>query len=58
MAAGFVADAEIVAGATPFRAMRRDAPAASAKLGEQVGQLMAQGAIDFGGVVIAQARVQ
>ena len=58
MATRFVRDAEIVAGAAPFRAMRRNAAASGAKLCEQMRQLVAQRAIDLSGIVLAQARVQ
>ena len=54
VATRFVCDAEIAAGAAPFRAMRRDAPASGAELREQMRQLMAQGAIDFAVVAIAK----
>ena len=47
MAARFICDAEIAAGAPPFRAVRRDSAAAGAKLREQMRQLMAQGLVDF-----------
>ena len=38
--------------------MRRDAAAAGAELGEQMSQLVAQGAVDLRRVVLAQARIQ
>ena len=58
MAARFIGDAEIGAGATPFRTVRRDAAAASALLREQVSQLVAQGAINFRLAEIAQPAIQ
>ena len=57
VAARFVRDAEVVAGFSPPCAMGRNAAAAGAELREQMRQLMAQGAIDFRRVVLAQARV-
>lgn len=48
MATRFILDAEIAAGATPFRAVRRNAPAARAELREQMRQLVAERAIDLG----------
>jgi hypothetical protein len=58
MTARFIGDAEIMAGLPPFRAMGRHATAAGAELREQMRELMAQGALDLGGVVFAQARIQ
>lgn len=58
MAGRFIRDPEIVAGPAPLRAMRRDPTPAGAELGEQMRQLVAQRAIDLGGVVFAQPRVQ
>src|SRR5205814_3788326 len=58
MAARFISDAEIAAGLTPGYAVRRNAPPAGAELGQQMGQLMAHGAIDLRRVVLAKARVQ
>ena len=58
VAARFVGDAEVAAGFAPGRAVRRNASPAGAELGQQMGQLMAQGAIDLGRVVLAQAWIQ
>ena len=58
MAARFVSNSEIAAGASPLGAMRRNPTRAGAKLGEQMRKLMAQGAIDFGRIVFAQTRVE
>ena len=57
MTTRFILDAEIAAGATPFCAMRWNAPATRAELREQMGQLVAERAIDFRCLVFAQARV-
>jgi len=43
----FPGDAEIGASSLPFRAVRRNPPAAGPKLREQMGQLVAQSAINF-----------
>src|SRR5205814_1603117 len=58
VAARFIGDAEVAAGLAPGGAMRWNAPPAGAELGQQMGKLMAHGAIDLGRVVLAQARVQ
>ena len=58
MAARFIGDAEIAAGATPFRAVRRNPAAPGAELREQMRQLMAQSAVNFRGVVLAEPRIQ
>ena len=58
MATRFVLDAEIAAGAAPLRAVRRNAPATRAELREQMGQLVAERAIDLGGILFAQPRIQ
>jgi hypothetical protein len=58
MAARFAGDAEIAAGAFPFRTVRRNPPAPGAKLGQQMGEFVAQSALDFSGVVLAEARIQ
>ena len=58
MAACFIGDAEIAAGAAPFRAVWRNPPAPGAKLGQQMRQLMAQSAVDFRGVLLAEPRIQ
>ena len=58
MATPFIRDAEIAAGATPFRAVRRNPAAPGAELRQQMRQLMAQSAVDFRGVVLAEPRIQ
>jgi hypothetical protein len=51
MAARFIGDAKIAAGATPFRAVRRNPAAPGAALRQQMRQLMAQSAVYFRGVL-------
>jgi hypothetical protein len=58
MTARFIGDAEIAAGAPPFRAVRRNPAAPGAELRQQMRQLMAQSAIDFRGVVLAETRIE
>ncbi len=58
MAARFPRDPEIGAGTPPIRSVRGEAAAAGAKLGQEMGQLVAQGAIDLGRAVGGQARIQ
>ncbi len=58
MAARFPGDPKVGAGATPFRSVGCDPAAASAGLGEEVGQLMAQGAIDFRLAVRGEAAIE
>src|SRR5437764_14622801 len=58
MATRFVLDAEIAAGAAPLCAVRRNAPAPRAELREQMSQLVAERAIDLGGILFAQPRIQ
>lgn len=57
MRARFVADPQITAGLAPFGTVRRETAAARAKLGEEMREFVAQGAIDFARVMFAQARV-
>jgi hypothetical protein len=58
MAARFIRDSKVGTGAAPFQPVRRDAAAASARLREEMGQLMAQRAIDLRGAVIGQPTVE
>jgi hypothetical protein len=58
MAARFIGDAQVAAGLSPSGAVWGNTQPAGAELGEQMGQLMAQGAINLGRVVLAQARIQ
>ena len=58
MAARFISDAEVATGATPFRAVRRNPAAPAAELRQQMRQLMAQSAVDFRGVVLAEPGIQ
>jgi hypothetical protein len=58
MACGFTNDSQLATGHPPFRAMRKNAAAASARLRDQMGQFVPQRAIDFRCAVIAQARIQ
>ena len=46
-----VGDSQIDTGLPPFDAVRWNPSTTSAKLGENMGQLMPQGAIDFGRVL-------
>ena len=55
VATRFIGDSEIGAGASPFRAVRRDAAATGAKVREQMRELVAQSAVDFGGAVRRRA---
>ena len=48
VAALFVGDSQVHTGVLPFDAVRSNPSAASAKLGENMSQLMPHGAIDFG----------
>lgn len=54
----FVRDAKVATGFSPLRPMRWDASSAGAELGEEMGQFMAQGAIDLRSIMLTQARVQ
>jgi hypothetical protein len=58
MTARFIGETEIGAGDAPFGAVRRDSPAAGARLGKEVGQLVAQSAIDLVRAMLAEARVK
>ena len=58
MAARFISNTEIKTGLAPGRAVRGNAPPARAELSEQMGELVAQGAIDLRRVVFAQAWIQ
>lgn len=58
MTTRFIRDPEIAASLAPFRAMRRDAATLYAKMRDEMGELMAQGAIDLGVSVLAEPRVQ
>jgi hypothetical protein len=58
VAARFVGNPEIAAGLSPAGAVRRDAASAAAKLSKEMGQLVTKSAIDFGGAMIAQKRIQ
>ena len=58
MSARLVGDSQVPAGLPPFGAVWRNPAAAGAELGEQMGQLMAQGAVDLRGVMLAQARIE
>ena len=57
MATRFILDSEVAAGATPLRAVRRNTPATRTELREQMRQLVAECAIDLGGIVLAQTRI-
>ena len=58
MAARFVGDAEIAAGATPFRAVWRNPAAPGAELREQMRQLMTKCQIYLLNAVIDQAWIE
>jgi hypothetical protein len=58
MAARFARDAEVGASTAPFRAVRRDTATPRAEGGEQMRELMAQGAIDFRCAVRAEPAIQ
>ena len=58
MATPFIRDAEIPAGAAPFRAVRRNPTAPGPELRQQMRELMAQSAVDFHGVMLAEPRIQ
>ena len=58
VAARFISDAEIATGASPFRTVWRNPPAAGAELGKQMRELMAQSAVDFRAVVLAEPWIQ
>jgi hypothetical protein len=58
VAARFIPDFEIATGATPFRTVWRNPPAASAELGKQMRELMAQSAVDFRAIVLAEPWIQ
>ena len=58
MRARFLANAQVPAGLSPFRSMRWNPAPAGAKLSEQMRQLVPQGAVDLGLVMLAQTRIQ
>jgi hypothetical protein len=57
VAAELAANAQVVTGAPPFRAMGTDAASTGASMSEEVSQLMAQGAVNLRGAVFAQTRI-
>jgi len=56
MTARFISDSEIMTRLSPLGAMRQDPAPTGTKLSEQMGQFMAQRAIDFG-PMLRQPRV-
>ena len=56
MTARFIGDSEIMTRLSPLGAMRQDPAPTGTKLSEQMGQFMAQRAIDFG-PMLQQPRV-
>lgn len=58
VASGFVWDTEIAASLTPLGAMRSNVPASGAILGQEVGELMTQGSLNFGGRDFDEFRIQ
>lgn len=58
VAPGFVWNAQIAASLTPLGAMRCDVPASGAMLGEEVGELMPQGSLNFGRRDFDQFRIE
>jgi hypothetical protein len=55
MRARFAPDSKVTAGLLPFGSVRRDPAPASARLGEQMSQLVPQGAFNLRHVVLPQA---
>jgi len=58
VAALFVGQSEIPAGLLPLGAVRRDAAASDPMMREEVGEFVAQGAVDFVGAKFVEARIQ
>lgn len=58
MGCGFAWDSEIVAGFLPFRTVGVDFRATGAFVGDEVGEFVAQGALDFIGGNFVQTRVE
>ncbi len=52
MTTGFIADPEITAGAAPFGSMRQNPPPATTELCQEMGEFMAQGAVNLDGAVV------
>jgi len=57
VATRFIRDTEVATGAAPFRTVRRNPSAAGAELRQQMGQLMAESAVDFRAVMLAEPRI-
>jgi hypothetical protein len=54
VATPLVADAQIATGLSPFRTVRRNSARPFAKMGHEMRQFMAQGAIDFRFAMVAE----
>jgi len=52
MTTGFIADPEITAGAAPFGSMRQNPPPATTELCQEMGEFMAQGAVNLDGAMV------
>ena len=57
MGARLVADSKVMAGRAPLGSVWSNAAAARAKLGEQMSQLVPQGAFNLRHIMFAQARI-
>ena len=57
MRARLAADSKVAAGPLPFGPVRGDPAAPGAELGEQMSQLVTQGALNLRQVMFAQARI-
>jgi hypothetical protein len=53
----FVCNSEIGAGPSPLLSMRRDPAPASAELGKEMGQFVAESPIDLGLAVVAETAI-
>jgi hypothetical protein len=58
VAARFIRDREIAAGLAPLWAVRQNAPPTRAELGQQMGQLMPQRALELFCAVLHQSRIE
>lgn len=58
VAARLPGDAEIGAGAAPFRAVRRDPTVTGAEMGQEVGEFVSEGAVDLRRAVWPKPAIQ
>lgn len=58
MAAFFVSDSKLATRVAPLWTMRSNAPATGAKLGEQMCELVPEGALNLGRAMVVQARIE